>query len=147
MSTHVTGLLLGGVCPAILLGVYAVLLKAGSKASLGLGPFLFLLGTSILAASGIAFAVSPGRSFDLGAGKYVVLAGLTWAASTALISYAISRHDMAISQLTPIFNTNTLVAVVLGLLIFAEWRDVHLVKLLSGTALIMLGGWLVSFAR
>lgn len=41
---------------------------------------------------------------------------------------------------------NTLVAVLLGLLVFAEFRDVQVLRLAAGALLIVLGGWLVSGA-
>jgi len=54
------------------------------------------------------------------------------------------KHDAPISIIVPLFNMNSLVSVLLGLWIFAEWRDVNTVKLLAGTVLITAGGTLVA---
>lgn len=59
---------------------------------------------------------------------------------------ALIRYDAAVSQLAPLYNMNTLVAVLLGLLVFAEFRDVQVLRLAAGALLIVLGGWLVSGA-
>ena len=39
---------------------------------------------------------------------------------------------------------NTLVAVILALIVFSEWKDLHTIKLLSGSALIVAGAILVA---
>ena len=41
---------------------------------------------------------------------------------------------------------NILVTVVFGLLVFAEFRDLNVPTLLTGTALILAGGWIVANA-
>jgi uncharacterized membrane protein len=57
----------------------------------------------------------------------------------------ISEPEGVVS-LTPLYNMNVLVTVVLGLLLFAEYRDVHVVRLLGGTILLMAGALLVAGA-
>jgi hypothetical protein len=39
---------------------------------------------------------------------------------------------------------NTLVAVCIGLVAFAEWKDVHISKLIVGSVLVVIGGTLVA---
>ncbi len=39
---------------------------------------------------------------------------------------------------------NTLVAVCIGLVAFAEWKDVHISKLIIGSVLVVIGGTLVA---
>lgn len=65
-------------------------------------------------------------------------------AASGLVAYTLLNFNVPISQLVPLYNMNTLVAVVLALIIFAEWRDLHAIKLLSGSALIVLGAILVA---
>ena len=48
--------------------------------------------------------------------------------------------NSTLSKLAPLYNMNTLVVVLLALVVYAEWRDVHLAKLLAGAALVVLGG-------
>ena len=61
-----------------------------------------------------------------------------------LVAIAITHYKTPLSILAPLYNTNTLVAVVGSLLIFSEWRDVNVVKLLMGSILIIGGAVLVS---
>jgi hypothetical protein len=52
----------------------------------------------------------------------------------------------SISQLTPLFNMNTLVVVLLGLWLFKEHRHVRPAPLVIGAALVILGAVLVARA-
>jgi hypothetical protein len=45
-----------------------------------------------------------------------------------------------VSVIVPLYNMNTLVAVGIGLVLLGEWKDVNLWRLLSGAALIVVGG-------
>lgn len=50
------------------------------------------------------------------------------------------------SKLVPLFNMNTLVAVCLGLLVFSEWKNVHVLQLAVASVLIIIGGILATNA-
>lgn len=63
-----------------------------------------------------------------------------------MVAIAYSRFKMPVSKLVPLFNTNTLVAVVLGLLIFNEWKTINSPKLIIGAILVVIGGTLVTNA-
>ncbi|MCB9143176.1 MAG: hypothetical protein H6646_12980, partial [Anaerolineales bacterium] len=54
------------------------------------------------------------------------------------------RFDGQISQLVPLYNMNTLVAVLIGLVVLAEWRTVDPRKLAIAAILIVLGGILAA---
>ena len=54
--------------------------------------------------------------------------------------------DGQIAQLVPLYNMNTLVAVILALIVFSEWQELQLVKLLLGTVLIVAGAIFVANA-
>ena len=59
---------------------------------------------------------------------------------------AMGRFDANISQLTPLFNMNTLVVVLLGLWIFKEHQHVRPLPLLLGAGMVVLGAVLVARA-
>jgi uncharacterized membrane protein len=65
---------------------------------------------------------------------------------TGLILLAFDRFGASVSQLAPLYNMNTLVVVLLGLLIFSEWKQVRPVPLLIGSLLIVLGAVFVARA-
>lgn len=146
MSTSFAGLLVGGVLPAVILGVFGVLQKGCLRAGLGIGPFFVLVGATI-ALFGVAYCLATAqRAVTPAGGLCAIATGLLWAAGTACIVLAVSRFGASISQLAPLYNMNTLVVVLLGLAVFAEWRQVHPLPLLAGALLIVGGAVLVSRA-
>lgn len=146
MESRLTPLVIGGLIPAVLYGVAGVFQKWSAREG-GSAP-MYLIGFGLATVlSGLVFravlgeSAAPPRSIVaalLGGGSFGVGAGL--------VSVALIRHDAALSQLAPLYNMNTLVAVLLGLLVFAEFRELQVMRLAAGTALIVLGGWLVSGA-
>jgi hypothetical protein len=75
---------------------------------------------------------------------YACVYGVLWASGIACIAIALRRYDAQISQLAPLYNMNTLVAVVLGLVVLAEWQKVDFWKLLLATAFTIAGGVLAA---
>ena len=90
--------------------------------------------------------VDDAFSFSLKSGLYAALFGVTWGVATGLVAYGLLNFEISISQLAPLYNMNTLVAVLLALIIFSEWKDVNAIKLLCGSALIVGGAVLVANA-
>ncbi len=70
--------------------------------------------------------------------------GVSWALGAGLVAVAIAKYGMPISKLVPIYNTNTLITVLIGFVVFLEWRDVNPAKLLIGAALVLVGTTLVA---
>ncbi|MGP1375274.1 MAG: hypothetical protein ACTS3T_20765 [Almyronema sp.] len=143
---QIIGLLVGGLAPALLYGFFGVLQKSSNQSNIGLGPYLIGIGVGVLLLGGISYSLLPNRSLPPLAFGYTVLMGLFWAGGTALVAIALTRYSTPISKLVPLYNMNTLVAVMLGLLLFAEWQSISVVKLLIGAVLIVVGGVLVASA-
>jgi uncharacterized membrane protein len=148
MSSNTLGLLVGGLAPALLFGVFAILTKASTEHNLGSSFYIIIVGISciILGLGSIPF-------FNENLGKispqgimFAGLGGLAWALGMFLVNVAIARFNTPISLLAPIYNMNTLVSIVLGLWIFAEWRNVSMPKLMLGSFFITLGGVILSRA-
>ena len=73
-----------------------------------------------------------------------VSAGALWALGMVFSLCAI-RVGADVARLAPIYNSNTLVAVLLGMLILHEVRDLSgIIRVLLGSALIVIGGILVT---
>ncbi|MDD5677017.1 MAG: hypothetical protein PHW60_03370 [Kiritimatiellae bacterium] len=139
MSPHIAGLVIGGFLPAVLLGFFGVMQKTCMRASIGIGPFFVVVGTAI-AGSGLAFQMwTPLGRFSLTSVLCAMAAGVVWSSGVCLVLLAVSRLGGSISQLAPLYNVNTLVAVALGLLIFSEWRQVRPVFLAIGAVMIVVG--------
>jgi hypothetical protein len=75
-----------------------------------------------------------------------IVYGFLWSIASGCIVYALNTYHPPMSKLVPIFNMNTLVAVTLTLIIFSEWQQVHLLKLILGVLFVVLGGTLVGLA-
>lgn len=144
MTTKSTALLLGGFLPALIYGVSAIFQKMSTSLGISLSAYLVATGIGI-AFVGISFCVFDQTfSFSIKSGVYAIIFGLTWGLATGLVAYTLLNFDIPISQLVPLYNMNTLVAVLLALIIFSEWKDLHTLKLLTGSALIVAGAVLVA---
>ena len=146
MDHKVIAILLGGVLPALMLGVASIFQKFSANGGIGTGPFLIGVGITTVLVGGIFLAVEKQVTVTGQSAAFTLLYGLVWAAATGFVAIALRRYGGQISQLAPLYNMNTLVAVVLGLIIFAEWKNVDPWKLLLAAVLIVAGGVLASRA-
>jgi len=146
VTSQTTAIVGGGVLPAIILGVFGVMQKTCMSKNLGIGPFFVIVGGTT-AVFGLVYCLATGsRAVSLESGSYAAITGLLWCLGTGLIVFAVSRYGGSISQLAPLYNMNTLVVVLLGLLVFSEWKQVQTLPLLIGAALIVIGAALVARA-
>ncbi|MFG0332427.1 MAG: hypothetical protein ACF8TS_03605 [Maioricimonas sp. JB049] len=146
MNTKQIALLLGGVLPALLLGVSGIFQKLSTSSGSGTGPFLIVVGGTTAVVGGLFLLNEPDTGFNLRSSLFAGLFGIVWAVSMGLIAIALGRFDAQISQLVPLYNMNTLVAVGLGLVFLAEWRNVNSLQLLLASLLIIAGGILAARA-
>lgn len=144
MSTQTVGILLGGVLAAVFFGLSGAFVKSATQGGIGTGLFLLCaaLGTGL--AGLLLFLFLPDKTFSLRSGAYSSLTGLSWALGAGLVSVAIAKYAMPISKLVPIYNTNTLITVLIGLVVFLEWKDVNPAKLLIGAVFVIVGTTLVA---
>lgn len=146
MQPQFAGLLIGGFLPAIIYGFTGLFAKASTHTGIGTGPYLIIIGVAI-AVVGVVFSlVVPDRTLSTRSGIEALLMGLTWGIGTGLIAIGLSHYRLPISKLVPLYNMNTLVTILLSLIIFAEWQQVNVLKLIVGAVLIMIGGVLVTLA-
>ncbi|MCB9497777.1 MAG: hypothetical protein H6686_12895 [Fibrobacteria bacterium] len=145
MSPQVMGLVVGGLVPAVAYALFAIWTKSGSQAGIGAGPFMVLIGTACVLVGGLFSWLLP-ADWNPRSAAWSFAAGVVWAAGTGLVSFALTRYGIPISKLNPIYNTNTLITVLLGLVVFSEWKQVNALQLLGGATLILVGSLLVSRA-
>ena len=72
--------------------------------------------------------------------------GLAWGLGTWLVALGLSRYAVPVAKLAPLYNANTVVVVLLGLLLFAEYREVSLLRLAIGVLLVVTGATVVARA-
>lgn len=144
MTSKYTALMLGGVLPALIYGGSALFQKISTGLGISLSAYLVATGIGV-AMVGVGFYIfDHSFTFSIKSGFYAFVFGLTWGIASGLVAYTLINFEVPISQLVPLYNMNTLVAVILALVIFSEWKDLHAIKLLSGSALIVAGAILVA---
>jgi len=141
---QLNGIIVGGLIPALFFGISGIFVKASTSSGIGLGIYLLTVGAGVLMAGLIFYYFEPQADINIRSGFFAWSAGFCWAVGGGLVALALLKYGTPIATLVPLYNMNTLVTVLLGLIIFAEWQDVDLVKLLGGTLLIVVGGSLVA---
>ena len=146
MSAKTTALLIGGFLPALIYGGSAIFQKLSTDIGISISMYLIAAGFGmVMAGIGFYFFVNT-TTFSIKASAYAGIFGLTWGVASGLVAYSLLNFSVPISQLVPLYNMNTLVAVLLALLIFSEWKDLNTVKLISGSVLIVIGAIFVANA-
>lgn len=146
MTTQTIGLLIGGGIPAVLFGLSTVFNKSSVLAGISLGFYMLSVGLAVMLVGGVLYAMEAEHIVTVKSASIALLAGLSWGGGASAITIALIHYQTPISQLVPIYNLNTLVAVMVGLVFFSEWQDVNMVKLLTGGILVVAGASLVANA-
>jgi transporter family protein len=145
MSQQTIGLIIGGLIPAIILGISSLLQKIGSQS--GPGAFLILSGAGIMVVGIVASVfITDVAGMTTRSGVFSLLFGIVWGLATIGVVLAMGQYGVPVGKLVPLLNMNTLVAVVLALWIFSEWKTVGVSQLMVGAVLIVAGGVLVARA-
>ncbi|WP_152052914.1 hypothetical protein [Tautonia marina] len=144
MKHSTLALLIGGLLPAVLFGVSGVMQKACARTGIGTGPYLVITGLAVLTIGGFLTLVDQEIAISRRSAAYTAVFGVFWAAGVGCIAIALQRFGGQISQLVPLYNMNTLIAVFIGLIVLAEWREVHWGRLLLASLLIISGGLLAA---
>jgi len=146
MSSENIALLIGGIVPALLLGIFPLLQKSATNSGIGIGPYIISAGVGIVIVGVVLCFICRDNTFTLTSSSKALFSGVIWAGASACILIALIHYQAPITKLIPLVNTNSLIAVVLGLLIFSEWKNVNVTQLCIATAIIIFGSILVAKA-
>ena len=146
MSPHAIGILIGGLLPAILFSITNLSTKAVSNAGIGVGWYVVFAGAGVTIMGGILLFLFPERMISAKYALFSGFAGFAWGLGIGCIVIALNKFGNPIGVLTPLFNLNTLITVLVALWIFAEWKQVKIPQLLIGSVLIVVGGVFVARA-
>ena len=147
MNSQTLGIIIGGIMPAILFGLSGTFIKSSTQAGIGIPLYLVIVGLGSVVTGGLFYLFHEAdSSISLKSGIYSALVGVTWAIGGSFIIIGLSKFQMPLSKLVPLYNMNTLIAVLLSLWLFAEWKTVSMPPLLLGSVFIVVGGILVSNA-
>lgn len=146
MTQNMSAIIMGGILPALFFGIAGVFAKPSTRAGIGTGLYLVCVGLAV-AVIGLVFHLAlPDNTISIRSGGFAVLVGLTWGIAAGLVAFTLTKYSTPISKLVPLYNMNTLVAVCIGLIAFAEWKDINASKLIIGSILVVVGGTLVANA-
>jgi drug/metabolite transporter (DMT)-like permease len=146
MDNKQLSLVIGGFVPAVLFGVVAVFQKVINRAGVGMGPYLMGLGLTIFIMGALFALWDRDLTVSSRGAVFIALFGIFWSLAMVCVAIALKRYDGQIGQLVSIYNMNTLVTVIIGLVVLSEWKNVHPGKLLAAAVLISLGGILAATA-
>lgn len=137
-----------GIGASILWGVYTVILKIStSEQYYNTSPRIALLGLMMggFIATAVLLAVTRHQpaTFPRVGFTAAVGAGILWALGMIFVTYALGDTSTPVSKLVPLYNTNTLIAVLIGILLLKEVPEER-VKTIVGAMFIIVGGILLS---
>ena len=134
-----------GIIAAIFFGINTIILKiAIQKGNLNPGYAALSYGFGILITFTIYFFLNPIWQFEWKSTSIAILAGITWAIGMLAIAIAISQKGN-IAQLAPIYNANTIIAVILGIALLKEIPSMpQMIRVIIGAVMIVAGAVLVS---
>lgn len=146
MTKEHLGILLGGILPAITYGLGGLLQKTCSLGGITPSAYILLISGGVFCGALLSLFWFP---FQMPALKITLSAffiGLSWVLGMIMVSVALSKYGASVSKLAPLYNMNTLIVVILGLIVFSEWKNVSPVQLIVGTLMILGGCVLVTRA-
>jgi len=144
MSQSQLGILIGGLIPALLFGFSGISQKFSSKFGISTGAYIVTVGIGVLLVGVSICLINREQVYNIKSIIPSALTGAFWGIGMMLVAVAISKYSAPLSKLAPLYNMNTLIAVIGALVIFSEWKDVNTVKVIIGSILIIAGGVLVS---
>lgn len=142
------GIIVGGILPAIFIGVALTLLKQAGILGLSAGNTMMVISIGVfIAGTTASFLFKESFSFPPKAAGVALAVGLCWASGTLLMSFAVNRFNLPMSISASLAAANALVTVTLSILFFKEAGNLHLLKLIIGALLIVSGTVMVTFAQ
>ncbi|MFT5906419.1 MAG: hypothetical protein ACI9E1_002027 [Cryomorphaceae bacterium] len=144
MSETQLGIVVGGLVPALLFGIAGICQKLSNQHGISTGAYVLSVGIGVVLVGITLCLWNTSQTANVKSIIPAIVMGLAWGSGSVLVAIAITNYKTPLSVLAPLYNMNTLVAVVGALFIFSEWRDVNVIRLVMGSLLIIGGGVLVS---
>lgn len=140
MSNQSLAIVIGGLLPAVFLGLSGVLQKTAARTGIAPGPYILIIGLVVAAIGGVVMLVQ--RNITLTVSGAIQTAGfaILWGTAVLGIMLGLGKYEGQVSVIVPLYNMNTLVAMGIGLVVLGEWKDVNVWKLVTGGVLIVVGG-------
>jgi len=144
---NTVGIVIGGVIPAVFLGLGTVLMRASMGAGATIPMYLAVVRTTIAGIGWAAVLIDAGGAATMKGSLFAGLIGLTWSIAIACIAYGFGVLKLPVSIIAPLTNSNALVALLVGAIAFSEWKTLNMTNATVGTALICAGATIVSLSK
>jgi transporter family protein len=144
LNSNYLGILIGGIVPAIIFGIGGVFVKASNQQGISLNYYILFTSLGVLIFSIIAFFLFNEKLVNFKSGAYAFTVGATWAVGVLLVAFALNKYNTPMSIISALNCTACLVTILLSLLLFSEWKETHVIRLLIGSIMIVTGAMLVS---
>lgn len=145
---NMQGIIIGGILPALFIGLALTLLKQAGILGLSPGNTMIVISIGVFVTGTIAsLLLKESFSFTPKATAIALGAGLSWATGTLLMSYAVNKLALPMSISASLAAANALVTLSLSLLFFKEAANLHTTKLIIGALLIVSGTVMVTLAQ
>ena len=133
--------MIASVCFAVQTIVFKVAYQKGNFTPY-LGSFIFALGIVFVFALFLLF--KPGFNFQWKSGSLFLISGIIWGLGFLAVAIAIAQKA-DVARLAPIYNTNTLLAVLMAIIFLKEIPNAsQIFRIVAGAVLIVIGSVLVS---
>jgi uncharacterized membrane protein len=136
-----------GLIASFCFGVNAIVYKVAATRGQGLNPYLggLSIGAGVFLFFLLVFMLKSPKFTSNWTGLTLgLISGILWAIGMLAIALAIAKKG-DIAKLAPIYNTNTLIAVFLGIVFLKEIpAGSEIIKVVLGAVLIVIGAVLVS---
>ena len=134
-----------GLIATVFFALNTILYKAAQQKgnfSPNYGILMFSVGIIIVA--GVFFLFKPSFEFEWKSSGLAIIAGAVWAIGMIAVVIAISQKA-DVARLAPIYNINTILAVLMGIIFLKEIPDTsQMFRVIAGAILIVVGAILVS---
>jgi len=139
-------IIVGGILPFFMYGLCASVIKMVNLGHFSKYFYLVLVGMGVITVGVLGIVFEKDLSFSSATLQkdiiLSVLVGIFWGIGSLAIFIALSKLGANLSQIAPIFNANSVLAVLVSILFFAEKVDVLHVSI--ATILMVIAGVLVS---
>ncbi|XTZ10938.1 MAG: hypothetical protein ACQZ3N_03480 [cyanobacterium endosymbiont of Rhopalodia yunnanensis] len=145
MSQQTTALIIGGVLPALMFGFSNIFIKVSNSSGISTSAYVTIVGVAVTLV-GIVSGFMAEQNFMVNSKSifFALCVGATWALGQLMIAFALQKFPIPFSVISPIFNSNTLVTVLIALIVFNEWTQVSMEWLCAGAFLTTIGSILVA---
>ncbi|MEK6828049.1 MAG: GRP family sugar transporter, partial [Nanoarchaeota archaeon] len=99
----------------------------------------FMFGIGVILIFGLFLLFKPGFEFEWKSSGLALIAGIVWALGFLAVAVAIAQKA-DIARLAPIYSTNTILAVLLGIFFLKEIPNTsQIYRIIAGAVLIVIG--------